>query len=695
MVNPGLSWIIPQIKDSVDPASPSFNVKAARAKTIQRDGKTFGAANATDRLAHSAGRFTCQSCHTSWMTSCFGCHLSQRANEKKPMLHNEGTDSKNWTSYNFQVLRDDVFMLGVDGTATGNKISPVRSSSAVLVSSEATNRQLVYHQQQTVSSEGYAGQAFNPHVPHAVRKTETKTCTDCHVSTSGDNNAWLAQLLLQGTNFVNFIGRHVYVATGRSGIEAVEVTELEEPQAVIGSDLHRLAYPEKYAKHQERRQRLETSDHHGSSDAQMLQARGEYLYIADGEGGFRAFDIAQIDQKDFSERITTAPVSPIGQDLRVKTRFAAAIAAPSTLAIDPGRIQRPQNEEQPIHELYKYVYIADREEGLVVASAATLLDGNPANNFLQRVTTFNPGGALNGAVGITLAGHYAYILCNRGLVIVDLDRPQQPAIATEIGAPIRAPKAIAVQFRYAFIVDADGLKVVDVSVPARARLVPNAAVPIAGGQSIYVARTYAYIAAGTGGIAIVDVERPEAPRLDRMFAADGVINDARDVKVAMTNATVFGYVADGKNGLRVLQLISANETPGAFGFSPRPEPKLIATYKTHGPALSISKGLDRDRAVDETGHQVAVFGRRGARPFNLQEMQRMFLRDGQVWSVSDTPAAGDQVPGASGRLPSSIAPAAVADSGAAALPQPERPQAISEVIRRRRGIPYRRRARAR
>ena len=137
-----------------------------------------------------------------------------------------------------------------------------------------------------------------------------------------------------------------------------------------------------------------------------------------------------------------------------------------------------------------------------------------------------------------------------------------------------------------------------------------------------------------------------------------------------------------------------NETPGAFGFSPRPEPKLISTYKTHGPALSISKGLDRDRAVDETGHQVAVFGRRGARPFNLQEMQRMFLRNGQVWSVSDTPAAGDQVTGASGRLPPSSAPAA--DSGAAALPQPERrPQAISETIRRRRGIPYRRRVRPR
>jgi hypothetical protein len=32
-----------------------------------------------------------------------------------------------------------------------------------------------------------------------------------------------------------------------------------------------------------------------------------------------------------------------------------------------------------------------------------------------------------------------------------------------------------------------------------------------------------------------------------------------------------------------------------------------------------------------------VFGRRGGRPLNLQEMQRMYLRDGKVWTVADTP----------------------------------------------------------
>ena len=52
------------------------------------------------------------------------------ANQKTPMLHNEGETTRNYTNYNFMVLRDDVYMLGVDGTVTGNKIAPVRSACA-------------------------------------------------------------------------------------------------------------------------------------------------------------------------------------------------------------------------------------------------------------------------------------------------------------------------------------------------------------------------------------------------------------------------------------------------------------------------------------------------------------------------------------------------------------------------------------
>ena len=62
----------------------------------------------------------------------------------------------------------------------------------MLVSSQNADRGWGYYQQQTVSAEGFSGQAFSPFVPHTVRTKETRTCSDCHVSTKGDNNAWLA-----------------------------------------------------------------------------------------------------------------------------------------------------------------------------------------------------------------------------------------------------------------------------------------------------------------------------------------------------------------------------------------------------------------------------------------------------------------------------------------------------------------------
>ena len=64
---------------------------------------------------------------------------------------------------------------------------------------------------------------------------------------------------------------------------------------------------------------------------------------------------------------------------------------------------------------------------------------------------------------------------------------------------------------------------------------------------------------------------------------------------------------------------------------------LVATYPTHGPAVALSKPLDRDRAVDESGNQTSVFGRIGARPFNLEEQRRLYIRDGKLFRVSDTP----------------------------------------------------------
>lgn len=654
MVNRAQEWEVIQVFDTIRPGNPNYNEKARLAKTMQTDGKTWGVAAKDSALAHSNERMTCYSCHSAWLPTCFGCHLQQTANQRTPMLHNEGLVTRNYISYNFQILRDDMYMLGIDGTVTNHRVAPIRSACAVLVSSQNADRDWSYYQQQTVSAEGLSGQAFSPFVPHTVRTHETRTCTDCHISRENNNNAWLAQVTLLGGGFMNFMGRYIYVANGNKGYSAVAVAKHDEPPTIIGSDFQKVAYPNDYERFKRKNSQLSEAYQHAGKVLDV-QARGEYLYAATGSGGLRVYDIANVDNKDFSERTTTAPVSPIGQHFYVKTKYAQAVASPSTLAIDPLRTHRPENEEQRAHLMYGFLYVADKYEGLVIIGdpnlkaktpgVGTLLDGDPANNFLKRALAFNPDGLLNGARRIAFAGTYAYVLSDTGLVVVDLDNPLQPKVTAQIGSPaLDRPVGIAVQFRYAFVVDRAGLKVLDITDPSKPVAVNNAVVPLEDARNVYTARTYAYVAAGKQGLAIVDIERPDQPRLDQVFNDGGKLNDSNDVKLGMVSSSLFAFVADGRNGLQVVQLFGPEEDPNFAGFSPRPAPKLIATYRGSGSALAISRGIDRDRAVDETGNQLAVFGRRGSRPFNKQELQGLYLRNGQLYTVTDDPPAPPSQP---------------------------------------------------
>lgn len=652
-IDPNLEWKVSLTRDSVNPGHPDYNPRAAQAKLTPagaagRDGPwdpvaAFAAAGEGE-LAHGDDKMECYTCHLSWTTSCAGCHLPIQANWKTERNHFEGGETRNYATYNVQVVRDDVFQLGRHGTVKGNRIAPIRSSSALILSSQNINRERIYIQQPPIAASGFSSQAFAPHYPHTERLTETKRCEDCHVSAAGDNNAVMAQLLLQGTNFVNFVGAYALVGE-EAHVEGVAVTELDEPQTVIGSYLQRFAYPDWHRAHIERNRQLPEAHGIGTRGAaNCLQLRGEYLYVAEGEGGFRVYDTASLPNKGFSQRIVSAPFSPLGQDAHVASRNASCVALPTNQPIAPqrnqGELMRVTNQEQAFHPIYHYAAVVDAEEGLYLVDIDTFADGEPRNNFLRRAVTWNPDGVLDGARHIVLGGHIAYVTTPGGIVVIDLDDPLAPKLLARL--PLADARASALQFRFLFVTDAFGLRVVDVTDPASPRLLP-ASVALADARRVYVARTYAYVAAGREGLAIINVTRPERPTLLRRFNADGRIDDARDVVVGSTNASLFAYVADGRNGLHVLQLTSPDSQPNFYGFSPEPRPEWIAQRRTRSPALALSKGLDRDRAVDETGGQIAVFGRLGSRPFTREEMDRLYRRpDGSVWTVRNPAPAGEQ-----------------------------------------------------
>ncbi len=671
LVDPELEWEVSLVRDSVDPTTPVFNGKAARSKLMSRYGAEtgrfeFGSGIEESDRAHQNEEMACFTCHLSWTTSCGGCHLPIEANWKTKSHRYEGGSTRNFASYNPQVARDQMFQLGVHQTTKGNQTAPVRSTSALVLSSTNINRERIYVQQPPISAVGFSSQAFAPHFPHTVRLTETKTCSDCHLSEAEDNNAIMAQLLLLGTNYVNFVGMHAFTGL-EGGLTAIRVTEYDEPQAVIGSYLHRYSYPDYWRMHVEDNEmelknwvRGEAFDedfsgetkpfeefvnvHEGTSDrVGCLQLRGEYLFVAEGSGGFRAYDVASIANKGVSERIITAPFSPLGHDTHVDTEYATCMALATNQPIAPDRNtpqMREANQEQPFLPIYNYAVISDAVEGLVLVDVNTLADGEFRNNFFERLEfadgsdAWNPDGVLNGAKHIHLAGEVAYVTADRGLVVVDLSDPQSPQVAAV--RELNGAEASAIQFRYLWVSDDEGVKLFDVTNLRDPVAVPEATYPMADARRIYVARTYAYVAAKGEGLMILDVKNPRAPRLHQQVTLDGTLNDAEDVIVASTNASLFAYVADGRNGMKVLQLTSPYSQRNFYGFSPAPVPELIAYAETPTPAIALSKGLDRDRAVDETGGQMAVFGRLGSRPFTREEMERLFMtRAGIPWRVTD------------------------------------------------------------
>ena len=323
--------------------------------------------------------------------------------------------------------------------------------------------------------------------------------------------------------------------------------------------------------------------------------------------------------------------------------------------IDPKRKHLPENEEQPIASYYGYAFITDLQEGLIITDVSMMLDGNPDNNFIKKDVVFNPGGALDGAQHAYMSGQWIYITTEKGLAVVDVSNPLSPVLAGGYtGSALRGARKSTQQWRYLFVTDADGLKVFDVSNPAKPLPIPGATVALGEANGLYAARTYMYVANGSKGLAMIDIKNPEKPHFIKDFTAGGKLNDVRDVQIGSVSASMYALLADGKNGMRVIQMISPENVPGHMGFSPVPNPKLIATYPTEGAAVSISRGLDRDRVVDESGNQTVVFGRRGARPFHLDEMKPFYrkassgeygtdslVRNGPLYKVADVKSGKD------------------------------------------------------
>jgi len=553
-----------------------------------------------------------------------------------------------------QVLRNDAFTMGIGGVWNGRKFSPSSPRNPVVVTVLDGNNNAGTNQQSSVGSEGFINNYMAPNVPHTVRARETYDCTTCHLSKNKDNNAWLAQVLGQGTNGYNFVGDYEWIGVPGS-IRGVRVSYGYEPQPVIGSNMQRIMDPDKYNEFLKAGRRLDkvrystpgaagkdfaSAQTSGSNTPNCVIAKGEFLFVADGPGGFKVNDISAVDAKKNAQKVLLTPFA-FGDSLHLATKNATWVDMPAPGPMDFGRPQSTVNMEEKRWDGFRYAYVTDSTEGLIVVDCNTFFDRDVSNNSLRRSVTFNPGGALNGARFVKVAGNYAYVaLGHNGLQVVDISDPTHPKLAGRIGSPdLVDTRSVQIQFRYAFVADGTGgMKVLDTSDLANPRIVPGASVAIPEARSLFVMKSYAYVAAGKNGVAIVDIEKPETPGQAQFFSANGQINDCNMVTVAATYASYFAYIADGVNGMRIVRLVEADQTPNHLGWSPPPTPMLIATYATGGkPCLSIWEGMRRDHVADESGHQIAMSGRLGSHVLDAADVHKLLYDShGQLIVVSDS-----------------------------------------------------------
>ena len=311
--------------------------------------------------AHGDDKMACFTCHLSWTTSCGGCHLPIEANWKTDAPALRGRRARATSPPTTRRSRATTCSSSA-GTARSRatSIAPVRSSSALVLSSTNINRERIYVQQPPISASASRARPSRrttrtPSARPRPRPAPTATCRQ-----DNDNNAIMAQLLLQGTNFVNFVGFNAWVgeekrhrggAGHRVGRAAGGDRQLPAPLRLsrLRTRRTRSASRELPIAHRARR---------GGATG-CLQLRGEYLLRRRGQRRHAAS--------------TTSPASPTraspsGSSPRRSRRWArhrtsrptnaTCVALPTNQPIDPDRNQgdlmRVDNQEQPFHPIYNY-----------------------------------------------------------------------------------------------------------------------------------------------------------------------------------------------------------------------------------------------------------------------------------------------------------------------------------------------------
>ena len=408
------------------------------------------------------------------------------------------------------------------------------------------------------------------------------------------------------------------------------MTEWDEPQAVIGSYLHRYAYPDWFAAHEKRGRQLAEAHDHGTRRRGRLPAAARRVPVRRRGRGRHA----RLRRRQSSPTRASRSASSRRRSRRSATTRTSPRRTPPASRCRPtsrshpsrnqGELMRVTNQEQPFHPIYNYAFVTDAEEGLILVDVNTLRRRRAAQQLPQARADLERGRRARRARATSrIGGHYALRRGRRGhrrrststircspkvAAIVPLAGRARDRAAVPL--PVRRPTATGLQGRRRH----------------RSRSAPRWSQSSARRRSRdaqrRLRRAHLRLCRGRRREGLVDRRRRarrSAAARTRRFTADGKLDDARDVVVGI----------DQRLAVR-LRRGRAERAQGACS-SPRPTAsrsstasapsrsrELIACVPTAQPgARRCRKGLERDRGVDETGGPDRGVRPLGSRPFNL------------------------------------------------------------------------------
>ena len=240
------------------PSRPATRATTS-ARATPRRSRTAGGG-----IAHSDAKMTCYACHTSWMTSCSGCHLPQEQNVSSPMQHYEGTDHAQLRVVQPAGHPHRRLHARRERHDQGPHASR-RCARRARWCISSTNAQRAAHLHPAAAD--LRGRLQQPGLQpaRAAHRAQPRDAglrqLPRHRRRTTTTPGWRSCCCRGRTSSTSSAATPTW-PTGHEGFEAVAVTEWDEPQAVIGSSLHKIVYPDDYAAHEKRGQASCTVAHH-------------------------------------------------------------------------------------------------------------------------------------------------------------------------------------------------------------------------------------------------------------------------------------------------------------------------------------------------------------------------------------------------------------------------------------------------